>query len=91
MILGDTRALRARIDVDEREIARIRLNGDGFVTADAFPGRHVAGRVVEIARRFGRRNVRTDDPAERIDTKVLELSDAAGLVPGQRVIGYVAR
>jgi len=51
--------------------------------------------VVEIARRFGRRNVRTDDPAERIDTKVLEvvlaLSDAAGLVPGQRVIGYVAR
>ncbi len=95
MILGDTRALRARIDVDEREIARIRLNGDGFVTADAFPGRRVAGRVVEIARRFGRRNVRTDDPAERIDTKVLEvvlaLSDAAGLVPGQRVIGYVAR
>lgn len=95
MILGDTRVLRARVDVDEREVARLRVGADGYVTADAFPGRRVSGRVVEIARRFGRRNVRTDDPAERIDTKVLEvvleLSQRDGLVPGQRVIGYVTR
>lgn len=94
-VLGDTRVLRARIDVDEREIARIQLGANAFVSADAFPGRRFAGRVVDIARRFGRRNVRTDDPAERIDTKVLEvvieLAQRDGLVIGQRVLGYVGR
>jgi HlyD family secretion protein len=94
MVLGDTRVLRARVDVDEREIARVRVGATGFVTADAFPGRRFTGRVVDIARRFGRRNVRSDDPSERIDTKVLEvvleLSQRDGLVPGQRVVGYVS-
>ena len=95
VVLGDTRTLRARIDIDEREVARLRVGAEGFVTVDAFPGRRVRGRVVDVARRFGRRNVRTDDPAERIDTKVLEvvveLAAREGLVPGQRVTGYLAR
>jgi HlyD family secretion protein len=42
---------------------------------------------------MGRRNVRTDDPVERIDTKILEvvfqLDDREGLVPGLRVVGYI--
>jgi HlyD family secretion protein len=33
----------------------------------------VPGKVVEVARRMGRKNVRTDDPTERIDTKILEV------------------
>ena len=94
MILGDTRTLRARLDIDEREIARVRVGAAAFVTADAFPGRRLAGRVADVARRFGRRNVRTDDPSERIDTKVLEvvveLTQRDGLVPGQRVVGYLS-
>ncbi len=93
VILGDTRVLRARIDVDEREVAQIRLGASGFVTVEAFPGRRVTGRVVDIARRFGRRNVRSDDPSERLDAKVLEvvleLREREGLVPGQRILGYL--
>jgi HlyD family secretion protein len=93
VILGDTRVLRARIDVDEREVAQIRLGASGFVTIEAFPGRRVTGRVVDIARRFGRRNVRSDDPSERLDAKVLEvvleLREREGLVPGQRILGYL--
>jgi multidrug resistance efflux pump len=93
VILGDTRVLRARVDVDEREIAQIRLGANAFITVEAFPGRRVPGRVVDIARRFGRRNVRSDDPSERIDAKVLEvvvqLSEPNGLLPGQRIIGYL--
>ena len=42
---------------------------------------------------MGRKNVRTDDPTERMDTKILEtvvqLDDAQGLVPGLRVTGYI--
>ena len=44
-------------------------------------------------RRMGRKNVRTDDPTERLDTKILEtvveLDDSQGLVPGLRVTGYI--
>jgi hypothetical protein len=44
---------------------------------------------------MGRKNVRTDDPVERIDTKILEveieLAQTEGLRPGLRVTGYIAR
>jgi multidrug resistance efflux pump len=93
IVLGDTSQLRARIDVDERDIARVALGSEAFVRADAFPGRDVRGRVVEIGRRMGRKVLRTDEPTERIDTKILEvvveLEGFEGLVPGVRVMGYV--
>jgi HlyD family secretion protein len=95
IILGDTRTLRARIDVDERDVLRVKIGADAFITLNAYPGRRIPAKVVEIGRRMGRKNVRTDDPVERIDTKILEvvieLQDKAGLVPGLRVVGYIAR
>lgn len=93
VVLGDTSALRVRIDVDERDIGRIALGDAAFAVADAYPTKRFNGKVVEIGRRMGRKNVRTDDPTERIDTKILEtvveLDDPAGLVPGLRVTGYI--
>jgi multidrug resistance efflux pump len=93
LVLGDTRKLRVRLDIDERDVARIALGMAAYVTADAFPGKRFAGKVVEIGRRMGRKNVRTDDPTERIDTKILEvvvdLDESQGLIPGLRVVGYV--
>ena len=57
------------------------------------PGHEIVGRVVEVGRRMGRKNVRTDDPVERIDTKILEvvlaLERADGLVPGLRLMAYL--
>ena len=93
VILGDTRELRARIDVDERDVARIRKGAAGFATLLAYPDKRFRGSVVEIGHRMGRKNVRTDDPVERLDTKILEvvmkLDDTTGLVPGERVTAYV--
>lgn len=71
--IADTRVLRVRVDVDERDIARLRLGQPAFVTADAFGAQRFPGRVVRIGEVLGRKNVRTDDPAERVDTKVLEV------------------
>ena len=91
--MGDMSALRVRIDVDERDIGHIAIGDSAFAVADAFPGKQFTGRVVEISRMMGRKNVRTDDPTERIDTKILEtvieLDDPNGLVPGQLVTGYI--
>ncbi len=93
MILGDTRTLRVRMDVDERDIAKVKPGAAAWVTADAFGPKRFPGKVVEIGRRFGRKNIRTDDPVERNDTKilevVLELEGHDLLVPGQRVMSYV--
>lgn len=93
VVMGDTSALRVRMDVDERDIARVSLGASAYVVADAFGDQRFKGKVVEIARRFGRKNVRTDDPVEKNDTKILEvvieLDDAKRLVPGQRVTSFV--
>lgn len=93
VVLGDTRVLRVRMDVEERDIGKIRKGLRAYITADAFPGERFPGRVVEIGRRMGRKNIRTDDPVERIDTKILEvvieLDRRDGLLPGLRVVSVV--
>lgn len=93
VVLGDTRAIRVRVDVDERDVAKAKVGARGWVVASAYPGRRFEGRVVEVGRRMGRKNVRTDDPTERIDTKilevVLELDHHDGLFPGLRVTGTI--
>jgi len=94
VVMGDTRTLRVRMDVDERDVAKVQLGATAFVTADAFGARRFSGRVVEVARRFGRKNVRTDDPVEKNDTKILEtvieLESNQLLIPGQRVTCFVS-
>jgi len=93
VVLGDTRRLRVRMDVDERDIGKVKLGQAAFAVADAYPGARFPGKVAEIGRRMGRKNVRTDDPTERIDTKILEvvidLDEAKQLVPGLRVTSYI--
>jgi hypothetical protein len=93
VVLGDLRAIRVRVDVDERDIARVTLGAKAFVTLSAFSGRRFPGTVVEVGARMGRKNVRTDDPVERLDVKILEvvlqIAEPQGLVPGIRVTGYI--
>ena len=93
VVMGDTRTLRVRMDVEERDVSKLTVGAAAFVTADAFPGRRFPGKVIEIGKRMGRKNLRTDDPAERIDTKILEvrveLDDAKDLVPGLRVMSFL--
>ncbi len=93
VVMGETRAFRVRVDVDERDVAKVKLGAPCYVALSAYPGRRFGGKVVEIGRRMGRKNVRTDDPVERLDVKILEvlllLDDPGGLVPGIRVTAFV--
>ncbi|MBL9026487.1 MAG: efflux RND transporter periplasmic adaptor subunit [Myxococcales bacterium] len=95
VILGDTSKLRVRIDVDERDVAAVQTGADVIVRVASHPGVDFTGKVAEIGRRMGRKNVRADDPVERNDTKILEvvcdLEKSGGLYVGQRVVGFVAR
>ena len=91
--IGDRRTLRVRVDVDETDIAHVTLGQPAYVTADAFGDRRFSGRVVRIGQSLGKKNVRTDEPTERIDQKVLEtlieLEDGHELLIGLRVRAFL--
>ncbi len=91
--LGDSRMLRVRVDVDEADISRLRLGQRAYVTAHAFAGQKFWGRVVRIGQLFGRKNIRTDEPAERVDKKILEtlveLEPGQSLPAGLRVDAFI--
>jgi len=91
--LGDTRSLRVRVDVDETDVSKLALGQKAYVTADAYGGRKFWGHVVRIGQELGRKNIRTDEPAERVDTKILEtliqLDHGASLPIGLRVDSFI--
>jgi HlyD family secretion protein len=90
--IADSSRLRVRMDVDETDVARIREGQRVYVTADAYGDRKFWGAVVRIGRVLGRKNVRTDEPAERVDTKILETLvdlEETNLPAGLRVNAYV--
>lgn len=94
LLLGDVSRWRARIDIDERDIAKLKPGQSAYVTSTAFPNRRFPARVAEIGQRIGRKNMRTDDPKERIDTKILEVvldieGGGSELLPGLRVTGIL--
>lgn len=70
--VGDVSTLRVRADVDEKDVARLQVGQRAYAMADAYGDKRFQGKVIRIARMLGRKNIRTDDPAERLDTKVLE-------------------
>lgn len=93
--MADDRVRRVRVDVDENDIATLAVGQQAYVTADAFGTRRFPGHVVRVGRLLGRKNVRTDEPTERVDTKVLEtlveLEDGRELPLGLRVQAFIAR
>ena len=70
--VGDLSRLRVRADVDETDVARVVVGMEAYVTADAFPGVRFPGTVVRVGSKMGRKTLRTDEPTERFDTKMLE-------------------
>jgi len=90
---GDESRLRVRVDVDETDVARLRVGERAYFTAQAFGDRKFWGRVTRIGRQLGKKNIDTGDPAEKIDTKVLEtLVDLDGHPPlpaGLRVDSFI--
>ncbi|MGC4084584.1 MAG: efflux RND transporter periplasmic adaptor subunit [Vicinamibacterales bacterium] len=91
--LADRSSVRVRMDVDETDVARIRVGQAAYVTADAFGTRRFTGTVIRVGQILGKKNVRTDEPTERVDQKVLEtlieLDDARELPLGLRVRAFL--
>jgi multidrug resistance efflux pump len=93
LVLGDTRRMRVRMEVYERDVGKVRLGARAVVRAVSYPGVDFRGRVGEIGRRMEPKAIGLDDPTQRRDVRVLEvridLDDPTGLVPGLRVLCYL--
>ncbi len=91
--LADTSTLRVRVEVDERDVGSVRTGQPAYMTADTYPDRKFTGRVVRVGQVMGRKNVRTEEPTERVDTKILEvlveLDQGQHLPPGLRVDAFI--
>lgn len=84
---------KVRVDVDETDVSKIQAGQPAYVTADAYGNRQFSGRAVQIGQALGRKNVRTDEPSERVDKKILETLielDSSSVLPvGLRVDAFI--
>jgi HlyD family secretion protein len=81
--LADVSALRVRVDLDERDVAKVKENQMAYVTADAYGEQKFQGKVVRIGQILGRKNFKTERPTEKVDTKILEV--LIELAPDQKL------
>ncbi len=72
LTIGDRKTQRVRVDVDETDVSKVRVGQRAYITADAFGQQKFWGHVVRVGQQLGPKNVRTDEPAEKVDTKILE-------------------
>ena len=93
LVLGDTSHLRVRAEVDEADIALVRVGQEAYVQADAYGDRRFPGRVSRVGSLMGRKTLRNEQPSERVDTRVLEalidLEPGTDLPVGLRVDTYL--
>jgi HlyD family secretion protein len=93
LTIGDRQVLRVRVDVDETDVSKVRVGQKAYVTADAFGKQKFWGRVVRVGQQLGPKNVRTDEPTEKVDTKILEtlveLDPVSQLPDGLRVDAFI--
>jgi HlyD family secretion protein len=93
--MADDSVLRVRLDVDESDVSKLRVGQRAYVTAEAYGTHKFWGRVIRVGRILGKKNIRTDEPSEHVDTKILETLvelDAGEQLPlGLRVDSYVQR
>jgi ABC exporter DevB family membrane fusion protein len=91
--MADDSVLRVRLDVDETDVAKLKVGQQAYVTAEAYGEEKFEGTVIRVGRILGKKNLRTDEPTEHVDTKILEtlveLKPGEKLPLGLRVDSYI--
>jgi len=71
--LADLSALKVTAEVPEADIERVRIGQSAQIRADAYLGPSFPATVSKIALAAGRKKLRSDDPRERLDEKIVEV------------------
>lgn len=81
--MADDSILRVRLDVDESDVSKLQVGQKAYVTAETYGTHRFTGRVIRVGKILGKKNIRTDEPSEHVDTKILET--LLELDPGQQL------
>src|SRR5262245_57019822 len=95
VMMGDMTIVRVRAEVDEPDVAKIKLGQRVSVKNNAYPGREFEGKVAEIAPslalpRMGSRGARRATDVEVMEV-LIDLEGSVPLLPGMRVDAFFMR
>lgn len=74
MKIGEIRRLKVIAEVDETQVARVKLGEQASITADGYAGERFHGIVSRISPMMGPKTVFSDKPTDKIDTKILDVT-----------------
>ena len=78
-----------RAEVEERSLAAVKVGQEVEIVPESDQEKIYEGKVLRIAEVMGSRKLRSDDPSERTDERVVEVvvdADKAQVLVGQRVL-----
>lgn len=88
-VVGDMSAMRVKAEIDEGDVAKIKVGQKAYVTSVAHPGKEFEGKVARLAPALGAAKIGPRGPRRTNDVDVLEVTiDLEGttpLLPGMRV------
>ncbi len=73
VVMADTSRFHVRAFVEELDAPRVQLGMAAKIHADGLPDREFKGRVVRLSPKMGRKELWSDQPTERYDTKTREV------------------
>jgi HlyD family secretion protein len=92
IVMGDLTVIRVRAEVDEQDVAKIKLGQKAFVRSNAYPGRDFAGKVTELAPSLGLPRMGSRGARRATDVEVMEvmidLEGSVPLLPGMRADAF---
>ena len=74
LVLGDLSAMRVVAEVDEADVAKVRLGQAVFVRSDTYPGRDFEGKVTAVAPSLAQPRIGQRGPRRPTDVEVLEVT-----------------
>jgi HlyD family secretion protein len=82
IVMGDLTLIRVRAEVDEQDVAKIKLGQAAFVRSNAYPGRDFDAKVTELAPSLGIPRMGSRGARRATDVEVMEVMlDLEGSVP----------
>ncbi len=92
VVVGDMSALRVKAEVDEGDVAKIKIGQKAFVKSVSHPGKEFEGKVSKLAPTLAQARIGPRGPRRTNDVDVMEVTiDLDGLVPllpGMRVDAF---
>jgi len=92
-VVGDMSVVRVKAEVDDGDVAKIRVGQKAFVRSINYPGRDFEGTVAELAPTMATPRISARGPRRPSDIEVLEmtinLEGKVPLLPGMRVEAFV--